>query len=419
MPDRDGSRAEQAARFAAASLVPDSGTDITRATTVAELWTAYRAHLVKKGRAPGTLRQYDRWATDLIAEYGLRRIGPEEFGTSTAEAYLERVADKHGRGSMLNARSLMSGMFRFAVRKNAFEVNPVREAEVPEDVQPKGRIGGAGDIEIDDLCFILASVYWSTVPCPRILAKAERTRAARSYTPPTVAAYCDSADLADFIAISAAIGQRPSQVLGLAWPDYDRERRTVRTVGKIVRVKGKGLVRVVKEGDRKNPQGTIALPEFAVKILDRRWQRMHLRKKQDPPPVGYEVDLIFPSFEWTARDPVNVNHQWQRVRQALGLPDDITPYTFRKFIALTLDDAKMSARVTADVLQHADPAMTQRRYMRRGKVHHEAAAVINDAVLGGLRARLEAGADGDGRSATLRRLFYESEGSGTNPAPDL
>ncbi|WP_051025408.1 hypothetical protein [Nocardia aobensis] len=90
--------------------------------------------------------------------------------------------------------------------------------------------------------------------------------------------------------------------------------------------------------------------------------------------------------------------------EALGLPAEITPYMFRKFIALTLDDAKMSARVTADVLQHAEPTMTQRRYMRCGKVHHEVAAIINDAVIGGLEARLDGEDAGNGRSAILRRL---------------
>lgn len=66
------------------------------------------------------------------------------------------------------------------------------------------------------------------------------------------------------------------------------------------------------------------------------------------------MDLIFPSFDWTLRDPVNVNHQWQRVREALGLPDNLSPYAFRKVMALMIDDGGLSARVAADVLQHAD-----------------------------------------------------------------
>lgn len=357
IPDRDGSRAEAAVRAAAALLSPETDSQVTARTTVAQLWTFYRAHLIKKDRADGTLRSYDRWAAMLVQQYGYRRIGPDEFKTATAEAFLDSVADGHGRASMLNARSMLSGMFRFAVCKAAIDVNPVREAEIPENVAPKGRTGGAGVIEVENLRFILASLYWSTVPCPRKLTEAEQQRGIRSYTPPTVAEYCEDADLADLMALTAAIGQRPSQILGLAWPFYKRKKKTIRTVGKAIRVKGKGLVRVVKDNDLKNPQGEIALPDFAVEILDRRWERLQARKRENPPPPTYTVDLIFPSFGWTLRDPVNVKHQWQRVREALELPDDLVPYSFRKFMALLLDDAGLSARVTADVLQYADPAM--------------------------------------------------------------
>lgn len=50
------------------------------------------------------------------------------------------------------------------------------------------------------------------------------------------------------------------------------------------------------------------------------------------------------------RDPQNVGHVWQRVREALGLAEDITPHSFRHDVATILDDAGLSACVTADVL---------------------------------------------------------------------
>lgn len=64
------------------------------------------------------------------------------------------------------------------------------------------------------------------------------------------------------------------------------------------------------------------------------------------------------------------HNPWQRVRETLGLPDDVVPYSFRKLIAMILDNEGLWGRVTADVLQHADPAMTQRKYMARARVHH-------------------------------------------------
>ncbi|MEU4321520.1 hypothetical protein AB0F85_28770 [Nocardia fluminea] len=150
---------------------------------------------------------------------------------------------------MRSGRGVLSGMFRYAVCKGALTVNPVREAEIARNIQPKGRTGGARDITVDELRFILAAVRTSQLPCPRKLTTAERKRAnpLKPNTPPTVASYCESADLADVITLFAATGLRRSQLLGLLWSDIDLDARTLRSTGKVVRIRGKGLVRVVKD----------------------------------------------------------------------------------------------------------------------------------------------------------------------------
>ncbi|WP_218002678.1 hypothetical protein [Nocardia brevicatena] len=95
------------------------------------------------------------------------------------------------------------------------------------------------------------------------------------------------------------------------------------------------------------------------------WERPQSRKRETPPPPpGYDVDLIFPSFDRTLRDPVDVNHQGQRVQKALGLSDDPSPCAFREPIASTLDDAKPSARVTTDVLHRMALLDASDRYHR-------------------------------------------------------
>ena len=124
-----------------------------------------------------------------------------------------------------------------------------------------GPTGGAGHIEVDDLQFILTAVRGSVLPCPRKLTKKERERTTpiKSYTPPTVAEYCEEADLADLVTLAAAVGQRPSQLLGLEWSDIELDVKRVRTSGKVIRIRGVGLVRVVIANDPKNPGGTVAL----------------------------------------------------------------------------------------------------------------------------------------------------------------
>ncbi len=131
-------------------------------------------------------------------------------------------------------------------------------------------------------------------------------------------------------------------------------------------MKGEGLVRVEKDDDPKNRKGVIALPDFAVEMLKGRKVALAARRLKSPPdPKAKVLNLVFPSAMWTLRDPQNVGHEWQRVRDALGILDDVTAHSFRGAVATILDDAGLSARVTADVLMHVDPAMTQRRYMAR------------------------------------------------------
>jgi integrase len=69
----------------------------------------------------------------------------------------------------------------------------------------------------------------------------------------------------------------------------------------------------------------------------------------------------------------------RRVRDDLGVPE-VTSHSFRKTVATLLDDEGLSARIGADQLGHAKVSMTQDRYMRRGKVHAEGAALLDRAI---------------------------------------
>lgn len=380
VPDRNGSRASDAALAVARSIQIESGSELSDSMTVRKLWDHYRKHLVSLERASNTLDRYDLVAAMFNTAFGALRL--TEVSTAAAEKFLIAVGRTQGPGSMDTARSVLSGMFRYAVRKTPLTVNPVREAELPQNLEPKGRTGGARDITVDELRFILAAVRKSVLPCPRQLHKKERERGKpiKSYAPPTVADYCENTDLADWVTVLAGTGLRRSQVLGLLWSDIDIDGKTLRTSGKVVRVRTEGLVRQVIENDPKNRKGRIALPDFVIVVLKQRKAMLAARKLASPPTKPPDYDLVFPSTEWTLRDPGNVQHQWQRVREALGIPDDITAHSFRGAVATILDDAGLSARVTADVLGHADPAMTQRRYMARGRVHTAAAVALDKAV---------------------------------------
>ncbi|WP_191497944.1 site-specific integrase [Mycobacterium simulans] len=114
---------------------------------------------------------------------------------------------------------------------------------------------------------------------------------------------------------------------------------------------------------------TIPLPDFAVTALQDRRTR----------PYFGESTVIFPSTAGTLRDPNNLGKQWRKVRDQLGVPG-VTTHSFRKTGATLIDEEGLSARVGADHLGHSKVSMTQDRYISRGRMHTEVAALLDRAI---------------------------------------
>ncbi len=144
----------------------------------------------------------------------------------------------------------------------------------------------------------------------------------------------------------AATGCRISEVLGLRWSDVDLTAKTVVISGKVIRAKGRGLIR---EGTTKTEAGrrVLPLPAFAIATLMGR----QVAAEANP------YDVVFPSQVGTLRDPDNCSKQWRRVRDALGF-DWVTTHTFRKTLATIIDSEGMSARIGANQLGHRHVSRT-------------------------------------------------------------
>ncbi|BAX98800.1 phage integrase [Mycobacteroides stephanolepidis] len=383
VPDRDGARARDAVLGAASDLsVSVLDAELSTETTIRALYyDHYRPYLVDQGRAPATLDRYDFEAKGFDSAFGHRRL--MEAPTPVMEKFLTTVAETRGAGAAKSSRTVLSGMYNYAIRMSngAIMVNPLREVKLAR--RKGGKRGGARQLNVDEVRDILIAIRTSDLQCPRILAKAEREKGIESYTPPTVAEFCADADIVDWIVMLIATSHRRSQSLATTWPELDLKAGVMRPTRKLIRVKGRGLVLVPIEDDTKGSDNEIALPQFAIDALKIRKRRLAERRLVDPrpAPTGCE-DLVFPSENWTPRDPNNVAAQWRRVRSALGLPVSITAHSFRKAVATILDDAGLSARIAADVLGHADPSMTQRFYMARGRAHSEAATALHQAIAG-------------------------------------
>lgn len=385
VPDRDGARARDAVLVAASELsVSILDADLSVETTIKSLYfDHYRPFLVNQGRALATLKRYDAEAKSFNSAFGYRRL--LEAPTPVMEKYLTTVADTRGPDSAKSSRSVLSGMYNYAIRMSggAITVNPLREVKLTPG-KSSGKPKGAKHLTVDEVCHILVNVRTSELPCPTILSLAERKKNRKRYAPPTVAEFCERVDLVDWVVMLVATAHRRAQSLAVRWQDIDLETGILRPAKKLAAAEGGGLALVDVDDDPKASENEIALPLFAVEMLKARRKRLAERQLLYPGPIAPEyADLVFPSECWTPRDPHNVAAQWRRVRSALGLHAKITPHSFRKAVATIIDDAGLSARIAADVLGHADPSMTQRVYFARGRAHSEAAAAVHKAISGG------------------------------------
>jgi integrase len=155
-----------------------------------------------------------------------------------------------------------------------------------------------------------------------------------------------------------ATGLRRCELLGLRWIDFDETAGTLAVSAKVVRITGKGLIRM---DETKTAAGrrTIALPSFAIAVLRQRCSLHYL---------GRHPVIMFPSTAATWHNPNNFGSEWRSVREDLAVPD-VTTHSFRKTLATLIDEGGLSARVGADHLGHSEVSMTQDVYMTRGKVH--------------------------------------------------
>ncbi|WP_030171809.1 MULTISPECIES: site-specific integrase [Actinomycetes] len=309
--------------------------DRTLLTAVCKL---HLQRLEDEGRSTATIDTYNFAAEKVKTWTAGIRVG--ECTPGRMDSVLRAMAKTHGPTMARQAKTILRGGLSLAVLQGVLETNPVREVSaIKSKAAPKGARAFTGN----EIRKMLLDLYADE--------------------------YFIRNDIADPVTLFIATGLRRSELLGVLWSDIDEEARTVRVTGKVVRVKGQGLVRFA---ETKSDAGarTIALPQFAMAMLKRRGTEPH------PSDDG----VVFPSTTGTLRDPNNFGKQWRVAREKLGVPET-TSHSFRKSIATLIDDDGLSARIGADHLGHRHVSMTQDVYMTRGRVHPEVADLLDRVAI--------------------------------------
>lgn len=316
---------------------PGVSGEITTDTRIAVLVERHLDLLEADGKAPATMTTYRSAARKLEKFSSALRVG--EATPGRLNAVIRSMKTAHGANMARHGRTLLRGALQIAVLDDVIAANPVAQvSRIESDRKPQG----APALDAGQLRDLLGKLRASEA--------------------------CHAADIVDPIILFVATGLRRSELLALRWQDYDEAAGTLTVSGKIARIKGVGLRRL-DTGKTDSAERTVQLPAFAIAAL---------AERRGKPFLG-EQRMIFPSTAGGLRDPDNFDKQWRRVRDGLGVPD-VTSHSFRKSVATLIDEQGLSARVGADQLGHSKVSMTQDRYMRRGKLHPEVAAVLDRAV---------------------------------------
>jgi integrase len=285
---------------------------------------------------------------------------------------LSAIAKSSGPGAAKSARACVSGMFVLAIQDGAVRLNPVRDATA---AIPTGK------------------------RTPRALTLDETGRLVHLFRSSQRAVELDLPDLVDWM---LATGCRIGEALALRYgsngdgrPILDLAARTWEVNGTVVRAPGAGLV-IQPRPKSKAGWRVIAIPDFAVQMLERRRAAARQDVVFTPPVVGTlrdpnnvsgDLRQLLDAFECascsgtgfqlTPDGTFALGSGGRRLRCADGPWSWVTSHTFRKTVATRLDEAGLTPRQVADQLGHANPSMTLDVYFGRQVVSAEAARVLD------------------------------------------
>lgn len=344
--------AEQALKGALLTRQHQAGIDLSGDHTFAQAGERWLEEIHRR-RAGST---YDRYRTCLrnrvVPDLGALTL--RECTTGVVDRYLIGLEDRLQANTLRGYRTVLTGVFGYAVRMDALTVNPVREVRPIEGKGKESR--GLTRDEREDL-----------------LAKLDADRRAVAD------------DLPDLMRYLLGTGVRIGEAAGLRWFRVDLDEGVVVHGDNLIRVTGQGLV--LKEPKTEAGFRVLPLPDFVLMMLRLRYpgpragmapvfpkfpmypvlnpeQRRESRsgRRTFPYRPGPGQGGLFLVDAW--RDPNNLGRSIRKFRTEAGYPW-VTAHTFRHTSITICDQAGLQAREISGYHGHARPSFTQDRYMDR------------------------------------------------------
>jgi integrase len=323
-------------------ITPDS-----KFSVVAELWYS---SLSAEELSPNTLEGYRR-RLDMQIIPALGELRLREITVGVIDRHLKTVTTRHGGGTAKMCRSVLSGVFGLAVRHDAVDRNPIRDAGKIKRTAPKK---APRSLSLDEARQLIAYMTYH--------AKSARR------------------DLFGLVMFMMATGLRIGEASAVLWDAIDLVEGTVEVRGTTVRLKGQGLK--IKPSP-KSPSGwrKLKLPKWAVVMLRLRCETMESGVSEVPVTNGevWKSSPAFPAPMGGLRDPSNTQADLRELFDFCG-GEDLTSHTFRKTVASLMDEAGLPTRAASDQLGHSNVSLTQDYYFGRFHVRDTGAAAVLEAL---------------------------------------
>lgn len=338
--------------------------EVTRDTyfrDVAQLWSDNDlAHAVEVGTlSPGTQDAYlSKLRVHILPRVGALRMF--EVKPGVCDELIKKVRTNLSYDSASTVRVVLSAVCDYAVRREAIEYNPVRSTQrlKQNKAVDRGPIKALTEDEIEALLKGLAEYGKSKQVDKRGYPLGPRGRA--------------WLDLPDIAVTMLATGARMGEALALQRDSISKkQKRTVVALdGHIVRVTGKGLVRV--PGRKGGLPGLILpVPEWSAPTLARR----KLAAAQGP--------LYFANGgDW--HDPSNTYTRLREALDSIGF-HSITSHVWRKTVAKHLDEAGLTLSEIAAQLGNTQ-AVVQKHYLPQRQGSEATAAALDTLRKGATKA---------------------------------
>ena len=308
--------------------------------------------------APSTRALYERNMRQIVLP-AFEHFTLRELTVSRVDRFIKTLATSKSHSYAKQARTVLSLSLGLAVRYDVLPKNPVRD--VARLHKPPSQV---------------MSLTPRQMGAIRSAARVWRRAPGTPGPPP-------DGQLEQIIEVMLGTSARIGEVLAVRKCDVDvtRSPATVRICGTIVSPTGRPTHRQDHPKTSKSTR-VVSVPSFTAAVLR---ERLVLVADQD------DEHLLFFTRN---RTPLTTNNVRRRLRSVLELAgiSGVTPHSFRKTVATTIDRAA-GADLAAELLGHTSSEITKAHYIEPDEMVNPVTAQILEAL--GPTARAD-GADGPG-----------------------